>query len=365
MARSLLLSALLLAVVPRLSAQTLEVTTSSDDARAHFEEARDRMHHIDGDGVREHLRAAIQADPAFALAHMYLALWSPPSERESLYAEAQAGPASAAERQMIEAAVRFQDDADAGLAILRQVAEAHPDDPWLHYHVASSHYAAGRFDEAAEAYQAAIAADPDFAGAHNMLGYAEMRRGNAEAAERSFQRYLRVAPDEANSHDSIGEFYMRQGRLDEAAEHFEHALARDPELAASQRNLLQIAVMQRGQEFEDAFRRQDAAAAAAFYTNGARMAPPNRVRIDGRDDIQAFFAGLFGNGLDGVDLETTEVFPGDDLVTEFGTMTVRQEGQVVDEVKYTNVWVKNGETWMIHRNMWNSDRPAPAVAGNN
>lgn len=365
MPRSLLLSALLFATVPLLSAQTVPVTTSSDDARAHFEEARDRMHHVDGDGIREHLRAALAADPSFALANLYLALWSPPSERETLYANAQAGPASSAERQMIEAAILFDTDADAALDLLGQVAEAHPDDPWPSHHVGTTHYFARRYDEAVDAFHASISADPDFAGAHNMLGYAEMGRGDAEAAERSFRNYLRIAPDEANAHDSIGEFYMRQGRLDEATEHFEHALARDPDLAATRRNLVHIAIMQRTEQAEDAVRRQDAGALAAMYTNGARLSPPNQARINGRDDIRDFYAAVFEDGLDGLDVETTEVFPAENTVTELGTMTVRRGGQVVDEAKYTNVWVKNGETWMVHRSTWNSDRPVPTVARSN
>jgi ketosteroid isomerase-like protein len=363
--------ALLLILVPLAGAQTIRVTTSSDAARASFEKGRDALGHSQFDKARALLDEAIAADPDFSLAHLYRASISPPEARDAHMekATARAADVSEGERMMIEAyALRIQNEMDGEMARLVSTSQKYPGDPHSAFIQGWRHYTAERYPEAAAAARQALAADPGYSAAYNLLGYSLLEQEDFSGAEEALKNYVRLAPDEANPYDSLGELYLIMRRYDEAAPQFAMALERDPEFTVSRDNLARVGIEKTNRQFEEAFNRQDAGALANLYTTSALLMPPGSENVSGRDAVREFWAGVFATGADGVVLTTTEVNSMGDAAVELGTATLRVGGEEVDEGRYAVVWRKVGESWMLHRDLWNSSRtptapPPPVVTG--
>ncbi len=109
------------------------------------------------------------------------------------------------------------------------------------------------------------------------------------------------------------------------------------------------------------FRNADAARLASLYTEHGQAQPPNSEIVAGRPAIQEFWQGVMNAGIKAAKLTTVEVIGSGHTVTEMGRYALAVEGgQVVDEGKYVVVWVNDDRQWRLHRDIWNSSRPAPA-----
>ncbi len=364
---STLILLVVLPAVPAL-AQQMPVTTDSDEARALFEEGLRATANVDRAKARARFDAALEKDPNLAVAHVWRASVSPPAERaEHLQmAQAHAGQASEAEQKLIAAFGAFAaGDRDRELEILNGLAQEYPGDSYLQHFRGVRYYGAERYDEAAAAFNQAIAIDPDFEPAYNMLGYTAFAQGDNAGAEKALKTYQRLAPDDPNPYDSLGELYLRTGRYDEATAEFEKALARDPEFEVSANNLVWVQVEKSNQQFEQHFAQQDAGAMASLYGPGGMLLPAGSEPIEGADAITAYWKSGFDAGLASVDLETDEVLSRDDLAYEMGHYTIKTAGgDVADTGKYIVIWGKDGDAWQMYRDIWNSSR-APEMDAQN
>lgn len=107
----------------------------------------------------------------------------------------------------------------------------------------------------------------------------------------------------------------------------------------------------------------DAAGVASRYTEDAQFMPPNAAIINGRAAVQEFIQGIMDAGLT-IELETTEVRGGGDIAWEIGIGEIKTaDGQVVDEAKYIVLWTKVDGDWLMHRDIYNSNWPAPQAGG--
>lgn len=106
--------------------------------------------------------------------------------------------------------------------------------------------------------------------------------------------------------------------------------------------------------FMEAFRRQDAAAIAELYTDGARLLPPGSPAVRGRSDIQNFWQNAMGMGIRDAKLETDTVESGGDLNCEVGRFTLTGDNDLLMTGKYLVVW-KNQNGWKLHIDIWNGD----------
>ncbi|MGE0717533.1 MAG: tetratricopeptide repeat protein [Alphaproteobacteria bacterium] len=104
--------------------------------------------------------------------------------------------------------------------------------------------AAGRMEDAAARYGAALAVQPDNAMARGRLGFvrynfgnAHRRAGNREAAIEAYRAALALNPGIADAHNNLGITLQELGRLDEALAAFRAALAINPALAPVLTNL--------------------------------------------------------------------------------------------------------------------------------
>jgi uncharacterized protein (TIGR02246 family) len=130
--------------------------------------------------------------------------------------------------------------------------------------------------------------------------------------------------------------------------------------AGAQDAAVRAAVEAGSKKFSAAVAKGDAAALASLYTTDAEAFPPNSEMTKGRPAIQAMWKGVLDSGVTGVDLVTTEVEAQGPLAYEVGTYVIKvKDGTVADRGKYVVVWKKVGGQWLLHRDIWNTNQPAP------
>jgi ketosteroid isomerase-like protein len=114
--------------------------------------------------------------------------------------------------------------------------------------------------------------------------------------------------------------------------------------------------------FVEEFGKGNAAAVAQIYAVDAKLLPPNDKMVEGRANIEKFWAGAIGAGLKLTSLSITTLTPAGNLLVETGkyvsTMPGTGGATVTDEGKYVVVWRREGRNWKIIRDIFNSDKPA-------
>lgn len=113
-------------------------------------------------------------------------------------------------------------------------------------------------------------------------------------------------------------------------------------------------------QFEAAFDQGDAAGVAGVYTASGQILPPNLEPMDGKDAIRAFWQGAMDMGITAAKLETIELEVLGETAIEVGRGTLYVDGgQVADVASYIVIWKKEEGNWRWHRDIWNSNMPAP------
>jgi uncharacterized protein (TIGR02246 family) len=117
------------------------------------------------------------------------------------------------------------------------------------------------------------------------------------------------------------------------------------------------AIEARSLEFEAAFNAGDSAAVGALYAPDAAILPPGGARVDGRDEITAFWAAAIESGLADLDLVAAEVIATGDSALDVGTLTLSAPGEGSARTtvagKYVVHWVQIDGAWHLHRDIWN------------
>jgi tetratricopeptide (TPR) repeat protein len=94
----------------------------------------------------------------------------------------------------------------------------------------------GKSQQAVDALEKAITADPRHLKAHNNMALASIDLGELELAEAHYRESLAIEP-QAAIHNDLGFVLERQGMTDEAVEQYHKALELDPESASAHYNL--------------------------------------------------------------------------------------------------------------------------------
>ena len=113
-----------------------------------------------------------------------------------------------------------------------------------------------------------------------------------------------------------------------------------------------------GAKWVAAFNAGDAAAVAGLYTEDAALFPPGGARVDGRSAIQAFWQGAIDSGMKVDDLHAVEVEARGDMAGEIGVLTLTVPGDAGPTKvsgKYIVIWKRIGQTWQLHRDIWNTN----------
>jgi uncharacterized protein (TIGR02246 family) len=112
--------------------------------------------------------------------------------------------------------------------------------------------------------------------------------------------------------------------------------------------------------FMATFAKGDAAGLAALYGAKGQILPPNAGPVQGAGAIQAFWQGALDMGIASAKLETLEVEGHGDTAIEVGKYGLyAQGGQELDAGKYIVVWKDEDGQWKLHRDIYNSSKPAP------
>lgn len=342
--------------------QMLPVTTTSEEARQHFELGRHAAFHYQPVQACAHLDAAISADPEFVLAYLHRGGMSNPRERRKYFDSAQANGERVTEdeRKMVDAFFAFlwEGDVELAVAIFRDLADRYQGDPYLPTYLGLRYLRnLGRLDEAKEQFQRALQRDPTFAQAHNWLGHVALQEEDYDEAEQAFRRYAKLAADQPRPHDSLGRLFLRTGRYDEAIQQFEQALKLDPAFVDSREGLTRLDIEDANRRFEEAVRNQDIETIEALHTKAAQLLLPGSEALQGSSSIVHYWQHRLEDGVSNVELETSEVFLGadDDVATELGRYSITSAEKKVDAGRYVTIWGLTTKGRKIHRSVWGSE----------
>ena len=133
----------------------------------------------------------------------------------------------------LRAEQRWEDAAEAFGAALR----IRPETYRAHLGLAKVMGSLGRDEDARQHYAAALAVEPNLPGAHHYLATAAWREGDTGAAIRHTEAMVLLEPRNPSGHILLGRRLERLGRHDEAWPHYERALSLDPTRLEARRGL--------------------------------------------------------------------------------------------------------------------------------
>lgn len=213
-------------------ASKVPVTTSSDEARAYYEEGltyADNLRVVEANAA---FAKAVEIDPGFAMAYLQLALTS--QSAAAFFdavgkAEDNMANASVGEKLYIRALIAgAENDQTAQQEALNELLGMFPKDERTHAALANYYFGQQNFPDAIKHFEHATSINPDFAAAWNSLGYARRSNGDLAGARDAFEQYVKVVPDEANPYDSYAELLMEMGEYDESIANYRKALEIEP-----------------------------------------------------------------------------------------------------------------------------------------
>jgi len=250
----------------------IDLSTSSEDAKAHFWAGMEDSHNVYAPGAVRHFDQAIQADPDWGIAHVMRAqVGSMPNDRrleEIQRGIAAMGDATGDELLMATAvrAFRTGNGADAS-RLIAALRRNNPDDPYAAFWAAQTAAARGSQMDAEAMWEAVIEDFPDYAPSYNLLAYDRWGINDRSGALEAARDYLRLAPDHPNSHDSYAEILQGMGHYTDALTHYGQAAARADDYVAAQTGMAETYVLMG--DYEEAARHMESA--AEMTSNGERV----------------------------------------------------------------------------------------------
>ena len=212
--------------------EKVPVTTSSDEARALYDEGLALADNLQNVEANELFAKAVEADPGFAMGYFRLAQTSQTAAAffsAVEQAEKNAANGTEGEQLYIRALIAFaENDQDEQLETIIRLLQMYPNDERTHMQLANYYNAQQNFAEAVKHFGHATLINAEFARAFNSLGYAHRSNGDLYGAKAAFARYVELIPDEANPYDSYAELLMEMGEYDESIANYRKALELDP-----------------------------------------------------------------------------------------------------------------------------------------
>jgi len=221
--------------------KTMPVTTSSAKARDLYERAMTDYENLYLERANIGWRAAVEADPNFALAYAWIAFnGRDPAESAAARQKAKSlePKVTAGERLMIEWISNVQSgDFLPGIAAMNDMLEMYPKDKRLLYLAGNWLMGEDSHEQAEKILNRALAVDKDYPAALNDLAYVYARNREFAKAFQAMDRYTAILPKEPNPQDSYGELKRMAGDFEGALAHYQAALKIDPDFISSQLGL--------------------------------------------------------------------------------------------------------------------------------
>ncbi|HXO37710.1 MAG TPA: tetratricopeptide repeat protein [Candidatus Acidoferrum sp.] len=220
----------------------MHISTKSPQAHAFFEKAMHKMEMLHTEDGLTNFRSAVQADPQFALGHIFLTFFSQDpteqvTEREkALATRASAGPE---EKLIIDwLANASQAKWVPAIQAMNEALASYPNDKHLHWLAGWwLQLNQNQSQRAVAMFERTMKIDPQFADAWNEAAYCYAKQGNFEKAFADIKRYTELVPNEPNPQDSFAEISRMSGRFEDALTHYRMSLKIDPTFHESQLGL--------------------------------------------------------------------------------------------------------------------------------
>ena len=220
---------------PKRPAQPLPITRSIEAYR-YYSLGVDRIAVLETPEGIQLLERAVALDPQFAVAYAalgdaYTLSWGRPAQGKPYYEKAFQFSNRLTERDRLHISAGYamaNHDYEGAIKSYRKIISAYPDDAQAFRRLARILDAEGRYQEALEANQQGIAADPEEPSLYNFL-VAYCHLGRCEEGVASTRRYVELTGGEANAYDSLGTAYAWTGRYDDAEQAYGKAIALKPD----------------------------------------------------------------------------------------------------------------------------------------
>jgi tetratricopeptide (TPR) repeat protein len=218
----------------------MPITTASEEALADYQTGLQYLDNIRIREATEMFERAIEKDPKFAMAHLYMSAKGPidaQAQKHLRKAEQLAPHVSEAEQLLIKVEIaEFDHNHETAFKLLKKLADMYPNDARIQYNLGIGHRANGDIKAAIKATNKAISINIDFAPAYNQLGYYYKDVGDFDKAEEALRKYSALLPDEANPYDSMGDLLVDKGDVEEAIEYYLKSFNVNPVFTISMRN---------------------------------------------------------------------------------------------------------------------------------
>lgn len=222
--------------------EKMKITTSSDEARMLYDQGIENYEMFKYPMAIKHFSKAVETDPEFALAHLYLSLLQDKNskirEKHLQKAVDLKNQVSEGEKHMILYVKASEEGDDMAMKKhIKALELKYPEDERVISMTGMHHYNRENYSDALSCLKDAVDINNLYHPAYNMLGYTYWKLGKMEDAENSFLTYIELVPDIANSHDSYASFLKNQGKFKKATEEYKMALNYDPKYPASLKGL--------------------------------------------------------------------------------------------------------------------------------
>ncbi len=198
---------------------TVPITTSSEEAKNHFEKARFLVQNGIQGNPTEHYEKAIELDSTFVRMYNFISIYSPDdSIKRSNHklAKKYMHLVSKEEQIMVEASeYRFKTPDDNTEEKLFDLTKMCPSDKYL-YHTICFLLFRKNPKLAIGAGENAIKLDKDYGSGYNILGYAYINNNELAKAENAFDNFIRCEPKNGNPYDSKADLMLQLGKYKEA-----------------------------------------------------------------------------------------------------------------------------------------------------
>ena len=225
------------AVVPR----PISLSTGSNQAAVLFEESIAAAAAGDEASASAKLRAALELDPSFALAHAALTSGGPEAEAAAHLEQARKSSEALPklERLWVEALSASEPELPAALTVL---AAEHVDD-WRILYTIGEKALYGTLDKrmAREAFERVVVLCHECSGARDALAYLYAEDARWSDALAMAEQQVALTPQRGAALETLAEVQLMAGRLDAAERSFRRVLELDPTSSSAYEGLASVA----------------------------------------------------------------------------------------------------------------------------
>ncbi|WP_046744902.1 tetratricopeptide repeat protein [Kordia zhangzhouensis] len=197
----------------------IPITTSSKEAKEHFEKARFLVQNgINGNPI-EHYEKAIELDSSFVRMYNFISMYSPNDSikrHNHELAKKYKNLSSKEEQLLIDATeYRLNHPNDKNEEKLFELSKLCPSDKYLHHTICFLLFRKNP-SLAIIAGEQSVKLDNNYGSGYNILGYAYINNNELDKAEKAFDNFIRCEPNNGNPYDSKADLMLLLGKYKEA-----------------------------------------------------------------------------------------------------------------------------------------------------